>query len=79
MTTSALLVGLPFLLTVEGEAAMMAQEKEYLGQQQVSSSSPRVLKLDRESAWPGRGCHRCPCGGLAEGRKDADRSFWKSS
>lgn len=38
MTTSALMVGLPLLLSMEGEAGLVAQEKEYLGQQ-VSHSS----------------------------------------
>ncbi|GAA5985784.1 hypothetical protein JCM10908_007111 [Rhodotorula pacifica] len=31
-TTSALLVGLPLLLSIEGEAALVQQEKEYLAQ-----------------------------------------------
>lgn len=37
VTTSALLVGLPLMLSIEGEAALVQQEKEYLGQ--VSSST----------------------------------------
>lgn len=36
ITTSALLVGLPAMLSIEGEGALVAQEKEFLGQQQVS-------------------------------------------
>ncbi|POY75405.1 hypothetical protein BMF94_1475 [Rhodotorula taiwanensis] len=31
-TTSALLVGLPLLLSIEGEAALVQQEKEYMAQ-----------------------------------------------
>lgn len=33
VTTSALVVGLPLMLSIEGEAAIVAQEKEYLGAQ----------------------------------------------
>lgn len=33
VTTSALMVGLPLLLSMEGEAGLVAQEKEYMGQQ----------------------------------------------
>lgn len=33
VTTSALVVGLPLMLSIEGEAAIVAQEKEYLGSQ----------------------------------------------
>lgn len=33
LTTTALLVGLPLVLSIEGEGALVAQEKEYLGQQ----------------------------------------------
>ena len=32
VTTSALVVGLPLMLSIEGEAAIVQQEKEYLGQ-----------------------------------------------
>ncbi|GJN94532.1 hypothetical protein Rhopal_007615-T1 [Rhodotorula paludigena] len=32
VTTSALLVGMPLLLSIEGEAALVAQEKEFLNQ-----------------------------------------------
>lgn len=33
LTTTALLVGLPLALSIEGEGALVAQEKEYMGQQ----------------------------------------------
>lgn len=33
LTTTALLVGLPLVLSIEGEGALVAQEKEYMGQQ----------------------------------------------
>lgn len=43
VTTSALLIGLPLALSLEDEAKIVAQEKEYMAQQQgaqhVSSSS----------------------------------------
>ncbi|GAA5906955.1 hypothetical protein JCM8208_003722 [Rhodotorula glutinis] len=32
VTTTALLVGMPLLLSIEGEAALVQQEKEYLAQ-----------------------------------------------
>lgn len=35
-TTSAILVGLPFMLAVEDESRFAAQEREMLAQQQVS-------------------------------------------
>lgn len=35
VTTSALVVGLPLMLSIEGEAALVQQEKEYLGQVSV--------------------------------------------
>jgi import receptor subunit TOM22 len=37
-TTSALLVGLPLMLSIEGEAGLMAQEAQYLGQVRTSVS-----------------------------------------
>lgn len=39
VTTSALLVGLPLMLSIEGEAALVQQEKDYLGQ----VSTPRSI------------------------------------
>ena len=36
VTTSALLVGLPLLLSIEGEGALVQQEKEYLAQVRLS-------------------------------------------
>lgn len=41
VTTSALLVGMPLLLSIEGEAALVAQEKEFLNQVR-----PACLALD---------------------------------
>jgi hypothetical protein len=32
VTTSALLVGLPLMLSIEGEAGIVQQEKDYMGQ-----------------------------------------------
>ena len=39
VTTTALLVGMPLLLSIEGEAALVQQEKEYLAQVRPSSPS----------------------------------------
>ena len=44
-TTSALLVGLPLLLSIEGEAALVQQEKEYLAQVRLPSRPYRHLVL----------------------------------
>lgn len=41
VTTSALVVGLPLMLSIEGEAAIVAQEKEYLGAQVRFLFQPR--------------------------------------
>lgn len=45
VTTSALLVGLPLMLSVEGESAVVAQEKEYMMQQ--GQQSVRLPSLSR--------------------------------
>lgn len=45
LTTSALLVGLPLMLSIEGEAGIVQQEKEYnlsLAQQPVSPAFPFI-------------------------------------
>ncbi len=47
VTTSALLVGLPLMLSIEGEAALVQQEKEYLGQ--VSARTPLFSDESRPS------------------------------
>lgn len=53
-TTSALLVGLPLLLSIEGEAALVQQEKEYLAQvsRPLSSRVPRFLSLLTQTRTP---------------------------
>ena len=55
-TTSALLVGLPLLLSIEGEAALVQQEKEYLAQVSLpfpSLSTPRpFLSSDPDKPLP---------------------------
>ncbi|KAK4056482.1 mitochondrial import receptor subunit Tom22 [Microbotryomycetes sp. JL221] len=47
VTTSALVVGLPLMLSIEGEAALVQQEKEYLGQasaqQQQALGAPGAM------------------------------------
>lgn len=45
VTTSALLVGLPLLLSIEGEGALVQQEKEYLAQVRFFAFSRPFVEL----------------------------------
>ncbi|KAM0789663.1 hypothetical protein ACM66B_006528 [Microbotryomycetes sp. NB124-2] len=42
VTTSALVVGLPLMLSIEGEAAIVQQEKDYLGQAAAAQQQPQI-------------------------------------
>lgn len=54
VTTSALVVGLPLMLSIEGEAAIVAQEKEYLGAQVSCHGGSRDRRRLRLSLSLGR-------------------------
>ncbi|GAA6043700.1 hypothetical protein JCM8097_007487 [Rhodosporidiobolus ruineniae] len=58
--TSALLVGLPLLLSIEGEAAIVQQEKEFLAQ----PGAPNPYGAPAPGALPGAAPQAAPAGGV---------------
>ncbi|BGP43672.1 mitochondrial import receptor subunit Tom22 [Rhodotorula kratochvilovae] len=58
VTTSALLVGMPLLLSIEGEAALVQQEKEYLAQ----PGAPNPYGAPAQPGAPAAGGAAAPAG-----------------